>query len=147
MNLENVILEKILLSKKGKRQFEKDYKQGKKPSISELDGLFDVILLGLPSLPGHIKIIKDGSGFNVIAGIRWGYFKIKDGDGEVIFDYDVVSNDPSLRKIKDHVRLVTLPHPEGLVYYGKLEISERMILNFELKPVAASNHNRAPLIF
>jgi hypothetical protein len=92
-----------------------------------LDGKWNVTIIGLfqpwkvLNVLGDVKVIDGYSGYNEIAGHKWGFFEINthhNGDRWLAtLDYNIVDNPEPLRQVLDEIRQVNEDRWEGELQY------------------------------
>ena len=97
--------------------------------ISDLDGNWRVTCLGIArpvNISGNCKRINNGTGHNIVLGIKWGYFSIKEEEDYLVLDYDDPRNNPLVRRIRDRM------YREGEGWRGLFYLNERRFFDFRL---------------
>ena len=75
---------------------------------------------------GDRKLINNGTGHNILLGIRWGYFSIEAETDCLVINYDDPRNNPFVRMIRDKICR------EGEGWKGSFYLSGRRLFDFRL---------------
>lgn len=100
-------------------------------TIHDLDGAWRVTTFGIArpmNLFRDRKHIRNKSGYNIILGIKWGYFSIETeaGTDGFILNYDDPRNNLFLRRVRDRLSR------DGEGWKGALYLNKKRFFDFRL---------------